>query len=95
MIRTNEASNAALNEFAENADFIAQATPFYPSVFGAIEIGLTILITTCSIDRMFSTLGMCQQCSQEEIKGGHKLLDSEVSFYANSNLIKKIVYLLR
>ena len=57
MFKTNEVSDAALNEsLLEYADSIAQATPFHPAVCKAIKIGLTIPATTCSIECTFSTL---------------------------------------
>ena len=57
MFKTDEASDAALNEsLVEYAVLIAQATPFHPAVCYAIKIGLTIPATTCSVQRTFCTL---------------------------------------
>ncbi|KAB7495754.1 hypothetical protein Anas_09637 [Armadillidium nasatum] len=40
----------------EYADFIYEATPFYPAVAEAIKIGLTLPATICNIELLFSTL---------------------------------------
>ena len=58
MFKTDEASDAALNEYA---DLIAQATPFHPAVCETIKIGLTIPATTCSIECTFSRRGIGHQ----------------------------------
>ena len=40
----------------EYIDLLENAKSFYPSVFQAIKIGLTLPITTCTVERSFSTL---------------------------------------
>ena len=57
MFKTDEANDLALNEsLVEYANLIAQTTPFHPAVCEAIKIGLTIPVTTCSIELTFSKL---------------------------------------